>query len=118
MEDLRGSDLFSIQLLFQCLFLFIHTRSLSSEAGKTTQLGKPILGDLAQMGFLSAHKLSPNRFCTCKPVCYSKLFTITVCKPVLNTGKQVNNSWQQEFNNLLPRLCAGCPQPWASLCAL
>lgn len=106
------------RLLFQCLFLLTLTSTLPSQARKTAQLGKLIPGDLAQTGFLSAHKLSANRFCTCKPVCYSKLFTITVCKPVLNAGKQVNNSWWQEFNNLLPRLCAGCPQLWASLCAL
>lgn len=94
MEDLRGSELFSIQVIStpNSMSVRIYPYQLFAiTGGKGAQLGKLIPGDLAQMGFLSAHKLSANRLCTCKLVCYSKLFTITVCKPILDTGKQVNN---------------------------
>lgn len=117
MEDLRGSELFSIQVISApvSVSVLIYPYQLFAI---TAQLDKLIPGDLALTGLPPAHKLSANRLCTCKMVCYSKLFTITVCEPVSDTGKQVNNSWQQKFNNLLSRLHARCPQLWASLCAL
>lgn len=121
MEDLRGSELLSIQVISTPVSMSvpIYPYRLSAiTGGKRAQLGKLTHGNLAQAGFLSARKLSANRLCTCKLVCYFKLFTVTVCKQISDAGKQVNNSWQQQFNNLLSRLCARCPQLRGSVCAL
>lgn len=50
----------SISVLIYSYQLFVVT------GGKGVQLGKFIPGDLAQIGFLSALKLSANRLCSCK----------------------------------------------------
>jgi len=107
MEDLKGSELFSIQVTSTpvSMSVLIYPHQLSAIAGgKGAQLGKPTPGHLAQAGLLPAHTLSANRLHTCKLVCRSKLFTIAVCKQISDTVKQVNNSRQQQVHNLLSRL--------------
>ena len=63
-EDLRGSELFSIPVIstpVSMSVLIYPCQLLAITGGKRAQLGKLIPGDLAQTGFLSAHKLSANR---------------------------------------------------------